>query len=114
MDSAGVFFFKLMVLMAISPVWFPVIKAIWQEMNIALAEEGGVLGRAPSPTELEKMKRERAWRPDPMVHEPWPAAGQRGALGNRKQQTPYDPAVEQARSVAKGAHQAKSSPRRGL
>ena len=46
MDSAGVFFFKLMVLLAISPVWFPVVRAIWEEMNIALEDEGGVLGRS--------------------------------------------------------------------
>jgi hypothetical protein len=71
MGDFGILFFKIVLLMLASPLWLPVVKAIWEEANHALADEGGILGRPPSPAELERMNSEAEWRPDPLVHEPW-------------------------------------------
>jgi hypothetical protein len=115
MDSAGVVFFKLMILLAISPVWFPVIRAIWEEMNLALQEEGGVLGRAPTPNQLEMIRQERTWRPDPLVHEPFASEVSRSPKNGRQEQSPYESGAEQARAqVGTTSNQPKAAPRHGF
>jgi len=38
--------------------WFPFLKAIWDDFNDALREEGGILGMAPPKKRLEEMDRE--------------------------------------------------------
>lgn len=104
MDSIGVFLFKLFVLALASPFWFPFLKAVWEEMNFAMAEEGGVFGRTPNPTRLREIAIEKATRPDPLVHEPFMTSDSRSA-GRRQMRT-------RATSQAPAATQ--SSGRRGF
>ena len=64
-------FIKGVFVLLASPLWFPLVKAVWEEFNEAMAEEGGLFGRPPSPRELEKIEQERALKPEPLIHEPW-------------------------------------------
>jgi len=64
---------KLGVLAVASPVWVPVVKAVWHELQQAMAADGGVFGRA----KFEMPPRER-------IHDPFwsiPLASQRGGRG---------------------------------
>jgi hypothetical protein len=69
-DLQNLFLKGLLVLLT-SPLWYPLLRAVWEEFNEAMAEEGGVFGRTPTARELEDIRRSRASRPDPLVHEPW-------------------------------------------
>jgi len=62
---------KGLLVLVTSPLWYPLVKAVWEEFNEAMAEEGGLFGRHPTARELEDVRRERASRPDPLVSEPW-------------------------------------------
>jgi len=64
-------FIKGVFVLLASPLWFPLVKAVWEEFNEAMADEGGVFGRPPSPRELEKIEKERQLKPEPLIHEPW-------------------------------------------
>lgn len=66
-------FVKGLLVLAVSPLWLPLVRALWEEFNEAMVEEGGVFGRYPTAREVEDIRRERATRPDPLVHEPWSA-----------------------------------------
>jgi hypothetical protein len=68
-----------------APIWLPFILTLWNDFNDALREEGGLLGEPPSPRELEKIRREKAERPELLVNEPIIRAGdrRRPRLANR-------------------------------
>ena len=62
---------RYVVIVLASPFWVPFIKKVWNEVENALREEGGVFGRAPNPTQLEEIRRQRALEEDPLVNEPF-------------------------------------------
>ncbi len=62
---------KGLLVLVTAPLWYPLVKAVWEEFNEAMAEEGGLFGRQPTARELEDVRRARATRPDPLVNEPW-------------------------------------------
>lgn len=41
------------------PLWAPFAKALWQEFNDSLRDEGGIFGEAPTAAELAAIERER-------------------------------------------------------
>ena len=49
-------FVKLGILAVLSPFWWPFLRELWKEMNDALSEEGGILGRPPSMKDQERQK----------------------------------------------------------
>jgi hypothetical protein len=59
------------------PIWLPFIVTLWNDFNDALREDGGLLGDAPSPRELEIIRREKAQKPDLLVNEPIVRVGDR-------------------------------------
>jgi hypothetical protein len=61
---------KYGLLILTSPIWFPFLKAVWQEINIALRADGGLLGKLPSPRERAELERRLAPEDDPLVNEP--------------------------------------------
>lgn len=67
---------RWIILIGAAPIWWPFLKALWSDFNYALREEGGLMGRPPSPTELEKLKRETSTREDSLVSEPWVRPGE--------------------------------------
>ncbi|MCC6408166.1 MAG: hypothetical protein IT453_13470 [Planctomycetes bacterium] len=60
--------YTLVVLSA--PFWWPFVKAMWEELNESLAEEGGLFGEEPDATELARMRGDYT-RETPMVSDPW-------------------------------------------
>jgi hypothetical protein len=59
------------------PIWLPFIVTLWNDFNDALREDGGLLGDAPSPRELEIIRREQARKPDLLINEPIIRVGDR-------------------------------------
>jgi hypothetical protein len=62
---------RWLLLLGAAPIWFPFLKALWDDFNSTLAEEGGVFGRAPTRKEIEVLRREKAKQPDVLISEPW-------------------------------------------
>jgi len=62
---------RWILLIGAAPIWWPFLRALWRDFDEALAEDGGVFGRAPSARELEEIRRKKAGRPDPLISEPW-------------------------------------------
>lgn len=62
---------RWLLLLGAAPIWFPFLKALWDDFNSTLAEEGGIFGRAPSRKEIEVLRREKAKQPDVLISEPW-------------------------------------------
>jgi len=80
---------KGLLVLLTSPVWYPFLKAVWEELNEAMADEGGLFGRMPTPKELEEIERERRGKADALLHEPWPTSDQRMA-GRRTLRSPAE------------------------
>ena len=83
MTEINAIILKLLLVLVTAPAWYPFLKAVWQELNEAMADEGGLFGRIPNARELEEVEREKATKEDPLVHEPWPTHEQR--LAGRRQ-----------------------------
>jgi hypothetical protein len=61
---------KYGLLIASAPFWLPFIKALWQELNDSLRDEGGLLGVTPSAEKLRDIDREKGAFESPLVSEP--------------------------------------------
>ena len=61
---------KYAVIVLGAPFWLPFVKALWEELNESLADEGGLFGEEPDAEELARMRAE-APRETPMVSDPW-------------------------------------------
>ncbi len=68
MDSELV---KFGILLVTAPWWWRIAKMLWHDFNVALLEEGGLLGSPPPPSKLEEIRRQKAAEPDLLVSEPW-------------------------------------------
>jgi len=62
---------KFAVIAALSPIWWPILKTLYREVELALLEEGGLLGRAPTPSELAAKRAKYGEYENPLVSEPW-------------------------------------------
>ena len=62
--------FKYAVLLAMMPLWWPFLRALWDDLNESLREEGGLLGQPPSAELIQRMRLERRNQPELMVSEP--------------------------------------------
>ena len=69
---------RLLFVALTAPLWLPVAKALWRELNDLFEEDGGLFGETPGPLQRERLRAERARRPSPMVHE-WLAHVRAGA-----------------------------------
>jgi hypothetical protein len=82
-DSNARFF----ILLLTAPLWLPVLKSLWEEINWMLRDEGGVFGQLPNDREREEFQKPLSSAEDPLVEEPilTPFDRQRGArtLGAR-------------------------------
>ncbi|MDP6539936.1 MAG: hypothetical protein QF903_04985 [Planctomycetota bacterium] len=55
---------RYLLLALTAPLWVPFVKAVWEELNRALRDDGGVFGPLPGPAESERIEeRERAKEP---------------------------------------------------
>lgn len=62
---------KIAVLALLSPIWWPILKTLYREVEMALLEEGGLLGRPPTPEELAAKREKYGDYDNPLVSEPW-------------------------------------------
>ena len=50
---------KLLVVAILTPAWLPIVKALWQEVNDSLIEEGGIFGETPDRSEAALLAEKR-------------------------------------------------------
>lgn len=74
---------KYAIILLTAPFWLPFAKALWRELNDSLRDEGGILGRAPTPLELAEMNRELGVHEDSLVSERWEDLGQPRSSASR-------------------------------
>jgi hypothetical protein len=109
MEDLDKLILKALLLAFTAPAWYPFLKAVWEEFNQALAEDGGIFGRNPTHLELKDIEREKLERPDPLVHEPWLTSEQRLAGRHRMGRGPKPNQSKSPPRPAKGP-----LPRRGF
>lgn len=66
---------RWLLLIALMPIGWPFLKALWQDFNEALREEGGLFGSQPSPREVAQILEEKKRQPETLVSEPWVRPG---------------------------------------
>ncbi|HUR26952.1 MAG TPA: hypothetical protein VM509_02090 [Planctomycetota bacterium] len=58
---------KYVLIVGTFPVWMPFLKALYTELDDALASEGGLLGRTPTPRELKAIEADPHRSKSPLV-----------------------------------------------
>ena len=86
MTEINAILFKLLLVVVTAPAWLPFLRAVWQELNQSMADEGGLFGRIPNARELEEVERKKATWDDPLIHESWPTMEERMAGRRRFQE----------------------------
>lgn len=54
--ASQAFWFQMFVVVVCAPIWFPILRAIYREIDRSLRPEGGVFAREYSPRELEVLE----------------------------------------------------------
>ncbi len=83
MDAVALIKYTLLLLA--TPIWLPFIKELWVEFNMAMREDGGLFGQAPTPRERQRISDQLAQEPLRQVHVP------KGHLGIRRRNAPGTP-----------------------
>lgn len=70
---------RILIVLAVAPFWIPVMRAIWNELNEGLRDEGGLFGNF-RPRRPRQGRRGRRSEPggSGLVHETIPGASARG------------------------------------
>ena len=95
-DTAG----RLLILLVTTPLWLPVMRALWEEVNWMLRDEGGVFGPIPSQRQREELMRPLSKAEDPLVEEPILTPEQR-SRGTQASWTPGAEEEEEPRGFAR-------------
>jgi hypothetical protein len=66
---------RWLILIALLPIGWPFVKALWKDFNGALREEGGLFGSQPPPREVARIREEKKREPETLVSEPWVKPG---------------------------------------
>ena len=75
-----------------APIWFPILKAIYHEVQSCLRLEGGLFGRKPTALELSRIHQKYGKYDDPLVSETLQTARARRRLpGSAGRQTATPP-----------------------
>ena len=61
---------RYLLLLLAAPLWLPVLKALWEEVNWMLRDDGGVFGQIPNQREREELLKTPEAAEDPLVEEP--------------------------------------------
>jgi hypothetical protein len=67
-------FIKLLILLALAPYWWPVLKALYADFQGALADEGGLFGSDPSPRQLAELREKYRDYESPLINESYEEA----------------------------------------
>jgi len=95
------FLAKLLVVAIFTPMWLPIVKELWNEVNESLIEDGGLLGKDVDQEEVQRVLRDRSRSGASLVSE------RTDGLGTRR------PAAGGGRRDAKGG-KAPAPKRRGF
>lgn len=60
-------FYKLLGILLLSPLWWPVAKALWRDAEDALRDEGGVFGRTPTAREVAELEQRYGQYESPLI-----------------------------------------------
>ncbi len=60
---------KYGLLIATSPIWYPFLKAVWEELNHALRADGGLLGSLPNRRDRARLAQRPDEEDDPLLNE---------------------------------------------
>jgi len=94
--------FKYVVLAGTFPLWLPFLKALYTELDDALAAEGGLLGRTPTARELQVIARDPNRSKSPLVSQDFDPEDKSGR--GRRSEKAGAPAAKSAGSApARGA-----------
>jgi hypothetical protein len=61
--------FKYGLLIATSPIWWPILRTLWDELQYALWREGGLIGRPPTPEEVPQLEKRYRNHATPFLNE---------------------------------------------
>ncbi|QDU67309.1 hypothetical protein [Engelhardtia mirabilis] len=61
---------KILAIVLLSPLWLPVLKTLYQDVEAALWREGGLFGREPTGERLRELEQKYAEYEDPLVSVP--------------------------------------------
>jgi hypothetical protein len=67
---------RWLILIALLPIGWPFVKALWKDFNGALREEGGLFGSQPSPREVQQILEAKKREPETLVSEAWVRPGE--------------------------------------
>lgn len=67
-------FIKLLILLALAPYWWPVLKALYADFQGALADEGGLFGSDPTPRQLAELREKYRDYESPLINESYEEA----------------------------------------
>ena len=62
---------RWVLLIGATPIWLPFLRILWRDFNLALREDGGLLGAPMSARELEDLRAQRQVEPESLTSEPW-------------------------------------------
>ena len=78
---------KYLLVMATAPIWFPFVKALWEEFRDAMRVDGGVFGDAPSRRHRDLIEEQIA-REEPRVVNETLAHARERRRGRRAEEPP--------------------------
>jgi hypothetical protein len=61
---------RYLIVILAAPIWVPFVRTLWRDFNAALRREGGLLGRAPSALELQRLDAQGRPETSRLVSEP--------------------------------------------
>lgn len=61
---------KYLIVFGSAPLWLPFLKALYEELEAALREQGGLFGEEPSAERLAEIRQEIAMEEERVVNEP--------------------------------------------
>lgn len=63
-------FVKVAILSLLAPIWWPVIRTLYEDFEAALWREGGLFGREPTGEKLKELELKYADYEDPLISVP--------------------------------------------
>ena len=78
------FLAKLLIIAIFTPMWLPIAKEIWNEVNESLVEDGGFLGKRVDQEEVDRVLRERRQRGASLISERTDGLGARRSGARRE------------------------------
>ena len=106
-------FLKWVIVLGSMPFWLPFLRALWEELNLAMREDGGLYGQEPGPIQREQIRQELAMEEPKLVSETLAHRRTKGtvsATGRAKPPSPKGPAYQAGPQMGPTARKRVSKP----